>query len=170
MAKNSPAKLTTLKKKPAKKSAKKTAKKPAKKPAAKAALKKPAKKPATKATKPAGSADWRLATLNHMRALILEADPAIVEERKWKKPSNGMVGVPVFSRDGIICTGETYAKAVKLTFAKGAFVPDPSRLFNASLEGNLRRAIDIPEGATVDAAAFKTLVRAAVALNQLKKA
>lgn len=108
---------------------------------------------------------WREETLARMRALILEADPEMTEERKWKKPSNGMVGVPVWSHDGIVCTGETYAKAVKLTFAKGASLPDPSHLFNASLEGGTRRAIDIHEGETVDARAFKALVKAAVALN-----
>jgi Uncharacterized conserved protein len=108
---------------------------------------------------------WREETLARMRALILEADPEMTEERKWKKPSNGMTGVPVWSHDGIVCTGETYAKAVKLTFAKGASLPDPSRLFNASLEGGTRRAIDIHEGETVDARAFKALVKAAVAHN-----
>ena len=100
---------------------------------------------------------WRGPTLARMRALILEADPEITEEWKW--------GVPVWSRDGIVCTGEAYAKAVKLTFAKGAGVPDPSGLFNASLEGATRRAIDIGEGETVDAAAFKALIRAAAAHN-----
>ena len=100
-----------------------------------------------------------------MRELILQADPGMVEERKWKKASNAMAGVPVWSHDGIVCTGETYAKAVKLTFAKGASLPDPSRLFNASLEGGTRRAIDIHEGETVDARAFKALVKAAVAEN-----
>ena len=109
--------------------------------------------------------DWRDETLARMRALILEADPEMVEERKWKKPSNGMVGIPVWSHDGIVCTGETYKKAVKLTFAKGATIPDPSRLFNSSLEGNTRRAIDIHEGEKVDALAFKALVKAAVAQN-----
>lgn len=99
-----------------------------------------------------------------MRALILEADPAIVEERKWIKPTNPS-GVPVWSRNGIVCTGETYAKAVKLTFAQGASLPDPSHLFNASLDGNMRRAIDIREGEEVDARAFKALVKAAVAEN-----
>jgi hypothetical protein len=99
-----------------------------------------------------------------MRALILEADPAMTEERKWKKPSNA-AGVPVWSHHGIVCTGETYTKAVKLTFARGASIPDPSRLFNASLAGNLRRAIDIHEGEQVDARAFKALVKAAVARN-----
>jgi hypothetical protein len=100
-----------------------------------------------------------------MRALIMEADPDMVEEQKWRKPSNNMMGVPVWSHDGIVCTGETYKQAVKLTFAHGASLPDPSRLFNASLEGGTRRAIDIAEGAKVDARAFKALVRAAVACN-----
>lgn len=109
--------------------------------------------------------DWREEALASMRALILEADPDMIEERKWKKPSNAMKGVPVWSHDGIVCTGETYAKAVKLTFARGASLPDPSHLFNASLEGGTRRAIDIGEGETVDARAFKALVNAAVAEN-----
>jgi hypothetical protein len=109
--------------------------------------------------------DWRDQTLARMRELILEADPEMSEERKWKKPSNGM-GVPVWSHDGIVCTGETYKKAVKLTFAKGATLPDPSRLFNASLEGNTRRAIDIHEGEEVDARAFKALIKAAVVQNR----
>ena len=100
-----------------------------------------------------------------MRSLIMAADPEMIEERKWKKPSNGMVGVPVWSHDGIVCTGETYTKAVKLTFAQGASIADPSHLFNSSLEGNTRRAIDIHEGETVDARAFKALVKAAVAQN-----
>lgn len=100
-----------------------------------------------------------------MRALILEADPQMIEERKWKKPSNRMVGVPVWSHHGIVCTGETYKNVVKLTFPRGASLPDPSRLFNASLEGGTRRAIDIHEGETVDARAFKALVKAAVAAN-----
>jgi hypothetical protein len=100
-----------------------------------------------------------------MRALILEADPEMVEERKWRKPSNAMAGVPVWSHHGIVCTGETYTKAVKLTFAQGAALPDPKRLFNSSLEGGTRRAIDIHEGETVDARAFKALVKAAVARN-----
>ncbi|HEX8916530.1 MAG TPA: DUF1801 domain-containing protein [Humisphaera sp.] len=128
--------------------------------ASKAKPKKPAKSGATTA-----SADWREQTLARMRSLVLEADPELVEERKWKKPSNGMAGVPVWSRDGIVCTGETYAKVVKLTFARGAELPDPAGLFNASLDGNARRAIDIGEGEAVDPAAFKALVRAAVALN-----
>jgi hypothetical protein len=113
--------------------------------------------------------DWREETLARMRVLILEADPEIIEERKWKKPSNAMAGVPVWSHDGIVCTGETYNKVVKLTFARGASLPDPSRLFNSSLEGNTRRAIDIHEGENVDARAFKTLVKAAVAENALAR-
>jgi hypothetical protein len=104
-----------------------------------------------------------------MRALILEADPEMIEERKWRKPSNGMAGVPVWSHDGIVCTGEMYTKVVKLTFARGARVPDPSRLFNASLEGNMRRAIDIHEGEVVKESAFKALIRRAVALNRSGK-
>jgi hypothetical protein len=109
--------------------------------------------------------DWREETLARMRALILEADPEIIEERKWRKPSNAMAGVPVWSHHGIVCTGETYKQVVKLTFARGASIPDPSRLFNSSLEGNTRRAIDIHEGEKVDARAFKALVKAAVAEN-----
>ena len=111
------------------------------------------------------SRDWREETLARMRELIMTADPEMIEERKWKKPSNGMVGVPVWSHNGIVCTGETYTKAVKLTFARGASLPDPSRLFNSSLDGNTRRAIDIHEGEKVDARAFKALVKAAVARN-----
>lgn len=99
-----------------------------------------------------------------MRALILEADPEIIEERKWAKPTNP-AGVPVWSHDGIVCTGETYARVVKLTFAHGASLADPARLFNASLEGSMRRAIDIREGETIDPRAFKALVKAAVAHN-----
>src|SRR4029077_17669959 len=110
---------------------------------------------------------WREETLARMRALILEADPEMTEERKWRKPSNSMAGVPVWSHNGIVCTGETYTKAVKLTFAQGASIPDPSRLFNSSLEGNTRRAIDIHEGEKVDSGAFKALVKAAVAENGL---
>ena len=109
--------------------------------------------------------DWREDTLARMRALILEADPEMIEERKWKKPSNMMAGVPVWSHNGIVCTGETYKNVVKLTFAQGARIPDPSRLFNSSLDGNMRRAIDIQEGEKVDARAFKALVKAAVAHN-----
>jgi hypothetical protein len=108
---------------------------------------------------------WREETLDRMRALILEADPEMIEERKWRKPSNAMAGVPVWSHHGIVCTGESYQKFVKLTFARGATLPDPSRLFNSSLEGGTRRAIDIHEGEKVDARAFKALVQAAVALN-----
>jgi hypothetical protein len=102
--------------------------------------------------------DWRGDTLARMRALILEADPEMTEEWKWK-------GTPVWSHDGIVCTGESYKKVVKLTFARGASLPDPARLFNSSLEGNTRRAIDIHEGENVDARAFKALVKAAVAEN-----
>jgi hypothetical protein len=102
--------------------------------------------------------DWRGETLGRMRKLIQEADPGVVEEWKW-------MGTPVWSHDGIICTGESYKKVVKLTFAKGASLKDPARLFNSSLEGNVRRAIDIHEGEEVDEAAFKALVRQAVALN-----
>jgi hypothetical protein len=102
--------------------------------------------------------DWRGKTLSYVRALIKQADPAVVEEWKWR-------GVPVWSHDGIICTGETYKSVVKLTFAKGASLEDPSGLFNSSLEGNVRRAIDIHESDEVDKDAFKTLIRAAVALN-----
>jgi hypothetical protein len=109
--------------------------------------------------------DWREATLDRVRTLIMEADPDMIEERKWRKPSNGMVGVPVWSHDGIVCTGETYKNYVKLTFAKGAFVKDPSGLFNAGLEGNLRRAIDIHDGDKINENAFKALVKEAVKLN-----
>src|SRR5512132_4416892 len=112
--------------------------------------------------------DWREETLARMRTLILEADPGMIEERKWKKASN-MAGVPVWSHNGIVCTGEAYTKAVKLTFARGASLPDPKRLFNASLEGGTRRAIDLPEGAKIDARAFKALIKAAVAANQARK-
>jgi hypothetical protein len=110
-------------------------------------------------------ADWRTEMLSHLRALISQADPEVVEEAKWKKPSNPF-GVPVWSHNGIICTGETYKGAVKLTFAKGAFLDDPAGLFNSSLEGNLRRAIDFHEGDKVNEKALKALIRAAVALNK----
>ena len=110
----------------------------------------------------AGLGDWRGETLARMRKLIREADPQVVEEVKW-------MGTPVWSHDGIICTGETYKKVVKLTFAKGASLDDPSGLFNSSLDGNVRRAIDIPEGGEVDAAAFKALVRAARAWHAAGK-
>jgi len=109
--------------------------------------------------------DWRGQALARVRTLIRQADPEVIEEVKWRKPSNAMLGVPVWSHDGIICTGETYKDAVKLTFAYGAALPDPSGLFNSSLEGNTRRAIDIHEGDKIDEKAFKALVRAAVALN-----
>jgi hypothetical protein len=106
--------------------------------------------------------DWRGETLGRMRQLIKEADPDVVEEWKW-------MGTPVWSHDGLICTGESYKKVVKLTFAKGASLKDPARLFNSSLDGNVRRAIDIPEGENVDGAAFKALVRQAIALNSAGK-
>ena len=112
--------------------------------------------------------DWRSETLEKVRKLIHEADPEAVEERKWKKPSNP-AGVPTWSHAGLICTGETYKDKVKLTFARGASLPDPARLFNSSLDGGTRRAIDIREGETVDPAAFKALVKAAVALNGVSK-
>ncbi len=107
--------------------------------------------------------DWRGKTLAKVREIIHAADPEIVEERKWVRATSP--GTPVFSHGGIVCTGETYKNVVKLTFAKGAALPDPSGLFNSSLEGNVRRAIDIHEGDKVDAAALKDLIRAAVALN-----
>src|SRR2546425_1978872 len=103
--------------------------------------------------------DWRGKMLSRLRALVKEADPEVVEEWKWR-------GVPVWSHDGLICTGETYKNVVKMTFAKGAALKDPSRLFNSSLDGNTRRAIDFHEGETIDEEALKTLVRAAVTLNK----
>jgi hypothetical protein len=106
--------------------------------------------------------DWRGKMLGRIRALMREADPEVVEEWKWR-------GVPVWSHDGLICTGETYKAVVKMTFAKGAALKDPSRLFNSSLEGNTRRAIDFREGDTIDEAALKTLIRAAVTLNKSKQ-
>jgi hypothetical protein len=106
--------------------------------------------------------DWRGETLGRMRKLIRQADPDVVEEWKW-------MGTPVWSHDGILCTGESYKKVVKLTFAKGASLKDPDHLFNSSLDGNVRRAIDIPEGEEVDGSAFKALVRQAVALNRSGK-
>jgi hypothetical protein len=114
--------------------------------------------------------DWRGEMLGRLRALIREADPEVVEEVKWRKPSNGMLGVPVWSHAGIICTGETYKAAVKLTFAAGAAVPDPAGLFNASLEGGTRRAIDFHEGDKVNGKALKALIRAAVAVNTEREA
>jgi hypothetical protein len=113
----------------------------------------------------AALSDWRGETLARVRSLIREADLEVVEEVKWRKPSNSMLGVPVWSHAGIICTGETYKAAVKLTFAKGASLKDPSGLFNASLEGNVRRAIDIHDGDEIDEKALRALIRAAVALN-----
>ena len=111
--------------------------------------------------------DWRGKTLSTMRALIKDADPDVVEEWKWAKATTP--GTPVWSHDGIICTGESYKSVVKLTFAKGASLKDPGRLFNSSLDGNVRRAIDIHEGEEVNASAFKTLIRQAVALNSSGK-
>ena len=121
-----------------------------------------AMKPISKKT--AELEDWRERTLARMRALILDADPEMLEERKWKKPTNP-AGVPVWSHGGIVCTGETYKDKVKLTFAHGASLHDPARLFNSSLEGNTRRAIDIREGEEIDAGAFKALITTAVARN-----
>ena len=109
--------------------------------------------------------DWRGETLARIRTLIRQADPEAVEELKWRRPSNP-AGVPVWSHAGILCTGETYKNAVKMTFAKGASLPDPAGLFNSSLEGNTRRAIDFHEGDPIDEEALKALIRAAVALNQ----
>lgn len=111
----------------------------------------------------AGLGDWRSATLARMRKLVLDAVPSAVEELKW-------MGTPVWSHDGILCTGESYQKFIKLTFAKGAFLKDPAHLFNASLDGNMRRAIDIHEGVEIDAAAFKALVQEAAAANTAGKA
>ena len=131
----------------------------------------PGKKPDTSQDQPASElisqriaelGDWRGETLTRMRRLIRQADPDVVEEWKWR-------GVPVWSHDGIICTGESYKQAVKLTFAKGALLQDPAGLFNASLDGNVRRAIDIHEGEEVDEAAFKALVGEAIALNSAAK-
>jgi hypothetical protein len=113
-------------------------------------------------------ADWRGETLSIVRKLIQDADPDVVEDVKWRKPSNSMRGVPVWSHDGIICTGETYKDKVKLTFPKGASLRDTGKLLNSSLDGNTRRAIDIHEGEKVDARAFKALVRAAVDLNSAR--
>ena len=109
--------------------------------------------------------DWRGKTLAHVRKLIHQADPEIQEERKWVKATNP--GTPVFSHDGIVCTGETHKQVVKLTFARGASLKDPKKLFNSSLEGNVRRAIDIREGEKIDEAAFKQLIRAAVEANSV---
>jgi hypothetical protein len=109
--------------------------------------------------------DWRGELISRVRTLIEQADPGMIEERKWRKPSNGMVGIPVWSHNGIVCTGETYKNYVKVTFAKGAELKDPSGLFNAGLDGNVRRAIDIHEGDKINEAAFKALIREAVKLN-----
>jgi hypothetical protein len=109
--------------------------------------------------------DWRGEMLARVRAIIKRADPGVIEEVKWRKPSNSMLGVPVWEHDGIICTGETYKAVVKLTFANGAALKDPSRLFNSSLEGNTRRAIDIREGDKINEKALQALIREAVALN-----
>lgn len=131
-------------------------------------MKKPAPRDSTAAdqidARIAALGGWRGETLRRIRQLIREADPEGVEEWKWAKATSP--GVPVWSHDGIVCTGESYAAKVKLTFARGASLKDPAKLFNASLEGNARRAIDVAEGETIDAEAFKALIRAAVALNQ----
>ena len=107
--------------------------------------------------------DWRVETLAHLRKLIHDADPGIQEEWKWEKPKSP--GVPIWSHDGIVCTGESYKQVVKLTFARGASIPDPKKLFNSSLEGNTRRAIDLREGEKINEAAFRQLIRAAVVAN-----
>jgi hypothetical protein len=122
------------------------------------------KKTKTEANARGSSADWRVETLAWVRVLIFRASPDVVEEVKWRKPSNP-AGVPVWSLDGILCTGETYKAAVKLTFMHGAALDDPAGLFNSSLDGNTRRAIDIRQGEKFDEAAFMTLVREAVAFN-----
>jgi hypothetical protein len=112
--------------------------------------------------------DWRGAMLGRLRALIGQADPEVIETVKWKKPSNGMLGLPVWEHAGILCTGETYKDKIKLTFARGAALKDPSGLFNSSLDGGTRRAIDFHEGAAINEKAFKALIRAAVVLNEAK--
>ena len=129
---------------------------------------KKATKSAPKKIKASGQSDWRRETLAQIRTLIQEADPEAVEEAKWKKPTNP-AGVPTWSHDGIICTGETYKDKIKLTFARGAALSDPARLFNASLDGGARRAIDIREGDKINEKALKALIREAVALNTAKK-
>ncbi len=131
----------------------------------KSAPKKVKSPPALKAASNKKASDWRSAMLARIRKIIKQADPDVVEEVKWRKPSNAMAGVPVWSHDGIICTGETYKSVVKTTFAKGASLADPNGLFNSSLEGATRRAIDFHEGDKIDEQAFQALVRAAVALN-----
>jgi hypothetical protein len=132
----------------------------------KKAAKKSAPKKAASAASTAG--DWRRETLARVRAIIKEADPAAIEEAKWKKPSNP-AGVPTWSHGGIICTGESYKDKIKLTFARGAALSDPAHLFNASLDGGARRAIDIREGDKINEKALKALIREAVALNTVKK-
>jgi hypothetical protein len=122
-------------------------------------------KPATRTAKKKTTNDWRGEMLSQIRGVITDADPDMIEEQKWRKPSNGMVGVPVWSHDGIVCTGETYKNYVKVTFAKGAFLKDPSGLFNAGFNGNLRRAIDFHEGDALNEKAFKALIQSAVKLN-----
>jgi hypothetical protein len=136
---------------------------------AKSAAKKTRASSRETSVRPEKRGDWRGETLARVREIIRRADPEVVEEVKWRKPSNGMMGVPVWSHEGMICTGETYKNAVKLTFAKGASLTDPSGLFNSSLEGGTRRAIDIHEGQRVDARALKALVREAVAVNTTEK-
>lgn len=119
----------------------------------------------TASTSGESATDWRTEMLQRVRSIIMQAGPEIVEEIKWRKPSNGMQGVPVWSCGGIICTGETYKNAVKLTFAKGASLEDPARLFNASLDGGTRRAIDLHDGDILNEKALAGLIRAAAALN-----
>jgi hypothetical protein len=131
-------------------------------------MKKPSpKKAASTGAKTNQSGDWRAHTIAKLRTIILAADPDIVEERKWAKATSP--GVPVFSRGGIVCTAETYKSVVKMTFARGAALPDPARLFNSSLEGNVRRAIDVREGDAINETALQHLIRAAVALNLKSK-
>jgi hypothetical protein len=125
----------------------------------------PSKENGSAAKPTSATNDWSTEMIVHIRKLIHQVDPEVVEEVKWRKPSNGMNGVPVWSHHGILCTGETYKHTVKLTFAKGASLPDPAGLFNASLDGNTRRAIDIAEGKPINARAFQALIRAAVAVN-----
>ena len=138
----------------------------------KTAKRKPAKKAAPAArkgsspSKTAPGNDWRGKVIERVRSLIREAVPDVIEEVKWRKPSNAMQGVPVWSRNGILCTGETYKGKVKFTFAKGAALADPNGLFNADDKGSTRRAIDVREGDAIDAAAFKALVREASELNE----
>jgi hypothetical protein len=135
-------------------------------------MKKPTPKKTSTTSKkkmPAPAADWREQTLERIRSIILAADPQIVEEIKWRKPSNGMKGVPTWSRGGLICTGETYKNAVKMTFAQGAALRDPAKLFNSSLEGATRRAIDFHEGDPIDEKSLIALIRSAVEFNMSAK-